>query len=303
MMKPLPVIVGLGEVLWDVFPDGPRFGGAPANFVCSAAGLGRSQFEVVMASAIGHDELGQLASAELNDHHVNTAAVARVNYPTGQVNVTLDEEGHASYEFASNTAWDHLYWTDGLAVLANRTNVVCFGTLGQRADDSQRTIRRFVASTPPACLRLLDINLRSPFWNQDVILQSLAMANALKLNDSELPVIASLLQLRGSDEAVLAQIMERYSLKLIALTRGAHGSLLLRDSGECSDLAGQSIHVVDTVGAGDAFTATLALGVLRGLRLDTINRWASDVAAFVCTQAGATPRLPASLCLPQETIQ
>ncbi len=116
-------------------------------------------------------------------------------------------------------------------------------------------------------------------------------------------MIVSLLQLRGSDEAGLAQIMERYSLKVIALTRGANGSLLLRNSGERSDLAGQPVNVVDTVGAGDAFTAALALGILRGLPLDDINRWASDVAAFVCTQAGATPRLPASLCLPQETLQ
>jgi fructokinase len=301
-MKPLPVIVGLGEVLWDMFPDGPRFGGAPANFVCSAAGLGRGQFEVAMASAVGDDELGRLAFAALNEHQVNIAAVARLNYPTGQVDVTLDEHGHASYEFASNTAWDHLPWTNELEALANRANVVCFGTLAQRSDQSQKTIRRFVASTPPSCLRLLDINLRWPFWHHDVILQSLAMASALKLNDSELPVIASLLQLRGSDEAVLAQIMERYSLKVIALTRGANGSLLLQDSGERSDLAGQSVRVVDTVGAGDAFTAALALGVLRGLRLEAIHRWASDVAAFVCTQAGATPRLPASLGLPQETI-
>ncbi len=302
-MKSLPVIVGLGEVLWDMFPDGPRFGGAPTNFVCSAAGLGRGQFEVMLASAIGHDELGRLAVAELTDHQVNIATVARVNYRTGQVNVTLDEHGHASYEFAANTAWDHLPWTNELEQLATRTNVVCFGTLAQRSDQSQRTIRQFVASTPPSCLRLLDINLRSPFWNQDVILQSLAQAGALKLNDSELPEIASLLQLRGSNEAVLAQIMERYSLKVIALTRGANGSLLLRDSGERSDLAGQSVHVVDTVGAGDAFTAALALGVLRGHRLDAVHHWASDVAAFVCTQAGATPRLPASLRLPQETVQ
>ena len=302
-MKPLPVIVGLGEVLWDVFPDGPRFGGAPANLVCSAAGLGRGQFEVVMASAIGDDELGRRALAALNEHQVNSAAVARLNYPTGQVDVTLDEHGHASYEFASNTAWDHLPWTNELEELTSRTNVVCFGTLAQRSEESQGTIRRFVASTPASCLRLLDINLRSPFWNHDVILQSLGMASALKLNDSELPVISSLLEFRGSDEAVLAQIMERYSFKFVALTRGANGSLLLQDSGERSDLPGQSVNVVDTVGAGDAFTAALALGILRGLGLEAIHRWASDVAAFVCTQAGATPHLPASLCLPQETIQ
>lgn len=302
-MKPLPVVVGLGEVLWDVFPDGPRFGGAPANFVCSAARLGHGQFEVVMASAVGDDELGRLAFAALNEHQVNSAVVAQLNYPTGQVDVTLDEHGHASYEFAANTAWDHLPWTPELEALANRTDVVCFGTLAQRSDPSQKTIRRFVASVPSSCLRLLDINLRSPFWNPDVILQSLTMASALKLNNSELLVVAGLLQLRGSDEAILAQLMERYPLKIIALTRGANGSLLLQDSGECSDLAGQSVQVVDTVGAGDVFTAALALGFLHDHPLETIHRWASDVAAFVCTQAGATPSLPGSLCLPQITHQ
>jgi fructokinase len=296
-MKTVPVIVGLGEVLWDVFPDGPRFGGAPANFTCCAAELGHGQVDVAIVSAVGNDELGRLAIAELNDHQVNSTEVARLNYPTGQVDVKLDEHGQASYQFATNTAWDHLAWTKELESLANRTNVVCFGTLAQRSNQSQSTIRQFIASTPPSCLRILDINLRWPYWNEDVILQSLAMANALKLNDSELHAITSLLQIRGSDEAVLAQIMERYSLKVIALTRGANGSLLLRDSGELSDLAGQSLDVVDTVGVGDAFTAALALGILGGLSLKAIHLWANEVAAFVCTQAGATPRLPARLKL------
>lgn len=300
-MKAIPVIVGLGEVLWDVFPDGPRFGGAPANFTCGAAELGQRQVDVTIVSAVGNDDLGRLAIAELNDHQVNSTEVARLHYPTGQVDVLLDEHGHASYQFAPDTAWDHLAWTKELESLANRTNAVCFGTLAQRSKQSQSTIRQFIASTPPSCLRILDINLRWPYWNEDVILQSLAMANALKLNDSELQEITSLLQIRGSDEAVLAQIMERYSLQVIALTRGENGSLLLRDSGERSDLAGQSVQVVDTVGVGDAFTAALALGFLGGLSLKAIHLWASDVAAFVCTQAGATPRLPAHLKLQHES--
>jgi fructokinase len=301
-MKQIPVIVGLGEVLWDVFPDGARFGGAPANFVCSAAGLGGNQCEVLMASAVGNDELGERALAALSDHQVDIAAVAQVNYPTGHVDVKLDRHGHASYEFAANTAWDHLQWSSGLEQLARRTDVVCFGTLGQRSEISRKTIRRFVASTPSDCLRLLDVNLRSPFWNEEIVRQSLTLASALKLNDAELPLIAGLLALQGNDEDVVQQIMARYSLKIVALTRGANGSLLLRESGERSDLAGRPIGVVDTVGAGDAFTAALAMGVLRGLPLDIINRWASDVAAFVCSQSGATPRLPTSLCL-QEAVR
>jgi fructokinase len=298
-----PVIVGLGEVLWDVFPDGPRFGGAPANFACSAAGLGQHQFDVAMASAVGHDELGQRALGELRNHQVNVSAVARVNYPTGQVHVTPDHEGHASYQFALNTAWDHLLWSNGLEQLARRADVVCFGTLGQRSDLSRQTIRRFLASTRPTCLRLLDVNLRSPFWDDEVVLESLRLANAFKLNDTELPIIASVLELQGNDEDVLQQIIVRCSLKFAALTRGANGSFLLRATGERSDLAGQTITVVDTVGAGDSFTAAVAVGVLSGMTLDAINRWASDVAAFVCTRPGATPRLPESLCVRQDVFQ
>jgi fructokinase len=300
-MKARPVVVGLGEVLWDLFDDGPRFGGAPANFACSVAELGRNQFEVVLASAVGNDELGDLAFAALADHQVNSEFVARLNYPTGKVDVTLDEYGHASYAFASNTAWDHLIWNQQLETLANRANVVCFGTLAQRSDKSQKTIQHFVANTPASCLRMLDINLRDPYWNQDVILQSLAIANALKLNDSELCAMTSLLQLKGSDEAKLEQIMKRFSLRVIALTRGSKGSLLLLDSGERSDLAAHSVEVVDTVGVGDAFTATLALGLLKELPLETVHRWANEVAAFVCTQSGATPRLRSNLCLPDES--
>ena len=301
-MKARPVVVGLGEVLWDLFDDGPRFGGAPANFACSVAELGRNQFEVVLASAVGNDELGDLAIAALDEHQVNSQAVARLDYTTGQVDVKLDARGHASYTFASNTAWDHLTWDQELEVLASRTNVVCFGTLAQRSYKSRKTIRQFVASTPDACLRMLDINLRAPYWTPDVILQSLEIANALKLNDSELGAMTSLLQLKGSDEAKLEQIMKRFSLEVIALTRGSKGSLLLLDSGERSDLAVQSVDVVDTVGVGDAFTATLTLGFLKGYPLDTVHRWANDVAAFVCTQPGGTPRLPSSLCLPDESI-
>jgi fructokinase len=294
-MNHKPVIVGLGEVLWDVFPDGPRFGGAPANFVCSVAGLGQDQFEVAMASSVGNDELGRRALDQLRQHGVDVSAVTQLDAPTGQVHVSLDPQGHASYEFASNTAWDHLAWSDTLERLARRADVVCFGTLGQRSDASKQTIRQFVSSTPPGSLRLLDVNLRSPYWNEEVILQSLSLANALKLNDAELPVIAGLLKLQGTDEAILEQILRQHSLRIVALTRGAKGSLLIRADGTHSDLAGQPVAVVDTVGAGDAFTAAMAIGVLRELSLQALHRWASDVAAYVCTQAGATPELPASL--------
>ena len=290
-MNQIPVIVGLGEVLWDIFPDGPRFGGAPANFVCSAAGLARGRFEVAMASAVGVDELGQRAIATLVDHQVSVKTVAQVNYPTGQVHVRLDNQGHATYEFAMDTAWDRLEWSSSLAELALLSDVVCFGTLGQRSHESLSTIRRFVCATGPSALRILDINLRPPFYSDEIILDSLRLANVLKLNDEELPVLARLTGLTGSPTDMLRQLAKRYELKVVALTRGANGAILMRGD-ETSESPGVETKVVDTVGAGDAYTAALAIGLINDRDLETINRTACEVAAFVCSQSGATPQMP-----------
>ena len=301
-MKQDRVLVGLGEILWDVFASGPRFGGAPANFACSAAGLATEAFEVHIAGAVGNDTLGTQARKALLDHHVKTDALSIVDYPTGQVLVSLDGDGHASYEFAANSAWDHLEWSDILESVAKTTDVVCWGTLGQRSEISKQTIRRFVASTPTHALRILDINLRSPFWNQEIIHNSLAMANVLKLNETELPVVSEMLEFAGSELDVMRQIMSKYSLQVVALTRGANGSVLIRDDNEHSEVPGLPTTVIDTVGAGDSFTACLALGLLQGLTLDAINRWASQVAAFVCSQPGATPELPSHLRMAQQSF-
>jgi len=284
-----PLIVGLGEILWDVFPDGPRFGGAPANFACHVAALGGT---AEMVSAVGRDELGEKALAELGNRHVGTRGVHRDEQrPTGTVTVSLDADGHASYEFAADTAWDALPWSEDLAQLAERTSAVGFGTLGQRSERSRETIRRFVAATPSTALRIFDVNLRPPFVSDAVILESLALANVLKLNDEELPVLAALCGLSGSDVEVMRELAEKFALGAVALTRGPNGAVLLRD-GRVSEQPGIETQVVDTVGAGDAYTAVLALGLLEGRNLDAINRGACQVAAFVCSQSGATPQLP-----------
>jgi fructokinase len=290
-----PTVVGLGEVLWDVFPDGPRFGGAPANFACSIAELAGNTVNSCMVSAVGRDGLGERAVDSLRSHGVDTACVATADRPTGQVFVHLDSAGHASYEFAMNTAWDNLDWSPELEQLAARTDAVCFGTLGQRGETSRETIRRFVRTTPPNALRILDVNLRPPFWTSDVIQESLPLANIVKLNDAELPVLAKILGLHGSDQTQLQLLIEHFSLHLAALTRGKDGALLVNNSGESSDLLGQPTTVVDTVGAGDSFTATLVVGLLRGLPLGTINAWAGRVASYVCSQPGATPHFPSAL--------
>lgn len=290
-----PTIVGLGEVLWDVFPDGPRFGGAPANFACTTAQLVGKRAAVWMASSVGRDDLGRRALAALSEHGVETGCVSQIERPTGQVLVKLDAARHATYTFAADTAWDNLAWSSDLAELARRADAVCFGTLAQRSATSRQTIQRFVRETPASCLRVLDINLRPPFWTEDVVLESLELAGILKLNDTELPVVRDLLSLHGDDRDVLRQLCDRYSLSAIALTLGASGSLLMSSIGESSDLPGAPVDVADTVGAGDAFTAALVGGLLGGLPLGAINEWAGRVASFVCTQPGATPGIPDAL--------
>lgn len=284
-------VVGLGEILWDVFPDGPRFGGAPANFACHAAQLGAN---AVMVSAVGQDELGEKAIRALTEKGVETSHVAETKFPTGIVNVQLDNAGKASYEFATNTAWDHLEWSANIEMLADKTDAVCFGTLGQRSETSRQTIQQFVKSLPADALRVLDINLRPPFYTQAVIRESLAIANILKLNDDELPLLARLCGLGGSEADVMKSLSEKYHFRLVALTKGAKGAVLLqgRDVSECP---GFPTTIADTVGAGDAFTAALIMGLLNHRPLESINETACKIAAFVCSQPGATPELPAEL--------
>ena len=290
-MKEPSLVVGIGEVLWDMFPDGARFGGAPANFACSFAGLAKGRWPVAVVSAVGEDELGEKAVQSLVDHQLDVKHVSRMRQPTGQVHVRLNDLGHASYEFATKSAWDYLEWSGKLQQLASRTAVVCFGTLGQRHTTSRATIRRFVSETPSSALRIFDINIRKPYVDGAMILDSMQMANVLKMNQDELPVLADLYHLSGSDVSILKQLQSRFSLQLVALTRGEAGALIVRGE-EISDLQGVETQVVDTVGAGDAFTAMAALGLLLGLDLDTINRKACQVASFVCMHSGATPRMP-----------
>ncbi len=286
-------IIGLGEVLWDVFPNGPRFGGAPANFACCAAGVSGSAVQVSMMSAVGKDSLGRQGLNEFRKRHVDVTHVVPLDLQTGQVLVQLDAQGQASYQFLEDTAWDHIAWTTSLQNLAEQADAVCFGTLGQRSVVSRETIRQFMNSTREGCLRILDINLRPPYWSDAVILESLPLANVLKLNNDELPIVASILSLQGNEEELMRQLLQKFSLRLVALTRGAAGSLLLSRSGERSELPGQKIKAVDTVGAGDAFTAALTVGLLQDKPLAETHSWADRVAAFVCTQAGATPDFPA----------
>jgi len=288
-------IVGIGEILWDVFPDGPHFGGAPANFACTAAELAGGAHDVFSVGSVGRDELGQQAVELLKSHGVNVSCVSSSEFPTGRVDVSLDEAGVPTFDIATNTAWDNVPWSSELEQLAARADAVCFGTLAQRSPATRDMIRKFLAATRPHCLRILDINLRPPFWGEQVVRESLALANVLKLNDTEVDVLLDHAGPGGTDDELLASLMETFELQLIAITCGAKGSTLLRRGGERSDQPSPPTKVVDTVGAGDAFTAALAIGLLEGAKLDVVNAWANRVASFVCGQAGGTPHFPAEL--------
>ncbi|MEW6305672.1 MAG: carbohydrate kinase [Verrucomicrobiota bacterium] len=292
-MSARPVIVGIGEVLWDVYPDAAHFGGAPANFACHVASLGAQSW---MVGAVDRDELGERAMKILRQRGVEWSLVSRdAARPTGRVRVTLDAAGKPAYEFAADTAWDHLAWSDDLAALAARCDAVCFGTLGQRSPVSRDTIRRFVQATPQAALRVFDVNLRQRFYDAETIRASLQIASAVKLNDEELPVVGELCGLRAaSPRKLLIELAKAFDLRLAALTRGPRGSLLIAGCAE-DDAPAPAVKVVDTVGAGDAFTAAMVMGFLRRLPLDVINRQANAVASFVCSEPGATPALPGRL--------
>ena len=285
------MVVGIGEVLWDLLPTGARIGGAPANFACHASQLSAA---ASMVSGVGQDNLGRQAIEALAACGVATDQVKQNSYNTGSVDVTLDDQGHPAYTIATDVAWDHLAWSDELAELAAATDAVCFGSLGQRSEESRRTIQHFVGSTPHESWRIFDVNLRPPFVDDIVLLQSLALANVLKLNDEELPILASMCGLSGSEADLTRRLASHFELEAVALTCGSRGALLLRH-GEISEQPAVSTNIVDTVGAGDAYAAALAMGLLANRELDAINQTACRIAAFVCSQSGAVPVLPDEL--------
>jgi fructokinase len=264
-----------------MFPSGPRFGGAPANFAVAAAKrLGRTA-EIQMASAVGSDLLGSRAIEALQGHGVGVSCIQVGTRPTGQVLVQLDRQGQASYRFAEHQAWDEIVWNANLESLAKRCAVVCFGTLAQRNRVSRTTIQLFVETAQQA-IRLFDINIRQPYFSNEVALAGLKIANVVKLNEEELPMVAQLTGFAGEWREVARQIREYWGLRFLAVTRGAEGALLLTADEEHFAPA-PSVQVVSTVGAGDAYAAALVAGILRGDRVQEINTQAVSMAADACT--------------------
>jgi fructokinase len=286
-------VVGLGEVLWDMLPAGKQLGGAPANFayICSLLG-----HRAIVASATGADTLGEelrerLAQLGLDAPFIQLDA----KHPTGAVNVFLDQHGQPEYEIKKNVAWDFLAVTPEWRQLAAHADVVCFGTLAQRSAASRATIQAFLRASRTDAVRIFDVNLRQSFFSADVLTESLRLAQVVKLNDSELPVVTRCLELSGAGEKSRAENLRRaFGLDLVCVTRGSRGSLLVRES-ECDEHPGFSVRVQDLVGAGDAFTAALAHHLLRGSSLRVINEAANRMGAWVASQAGATPRPDANV--------
>jgi len=284
-------VVGLGEVLWDVLPDGKKLGGAPANFAYHAGQFG---LETLAVSALGKDALAEETIAALDERGLKYL-LPRVDYPTGTVQVTLTVDGIPTYEIKENVAWDNIPYTPELAEIASNCRAVCFGSLAQRNVTSWATIRQFLDNTPTDCLKVFDINLRQQFYTKDVIEESLKRCNILKINDEELVIIKRMygyddLDMRGICEKILAD----YQLKMLVLTCGTNGSYVFAP-GLTSFQETPKVKVADTVGAGDSFTGSFCASILNGKSLEDAHRKAVAVSAFVCTQNGAMPKYPEDL--------
>jgi fructokinase len=286
-----PRILSCGEVLWDLFPDGERFGGAPANFACHSAVLGGA---VSMLSAVGCEARGDAALSIMRGLGVDTSLVQRsATAPTGSVAVAVDAAGKPSFVIHADAAWDRVEWTSDLERRITEFDVIYFGTLGQREEGSRATIRRALhRARARHVLRVLDVNLRRPFYDAALIRESIELANVLKLSDEELPEVAAACGLspNTSHETTLRALRAQEGLDVVVMTRGAEGALLV--SADCVvEQPAIPTRVVDTVGAGDSFTAALVLGMLRGDAWREVLRKACEVASAVCAQPGAVPAL------------
>jgi fructokinase len=285
-------VVGLGEVLWDLLPERTCLGGAPANFAYITTLMGD---QGIVASRVGEDSRGldalrRMEELGLDIDHVQTDR----ERPTGTVKVELDGKGTARFEIAHPVAWDSLEWTLDWQDLAENADAVCFGSLAQRSEESRATIRNFLRATLPGTLKVFDVNLRQSYYSQEVLAESMSLADIVKLNDEELPKIMSLAKLPHKDELSSAQrLLDTYDLKLICITRGGRGSLLVSDKpargGDASEHPGFRVRVADTVGSGDAFTAGLVHEYLHGASLDLMNEVANLVGAWVASEVGAMP--------------
>lgn len=286
MSKAQHTVVGLGELLWDLLPSGEQMGGAPANFAYMSALLGDRG---VVASRVGADALGAKAVERLTQAGLITSHVqVDDHHATGTVRVWLDEQAKPTFTITEDVAWDFMEWTANWQALAAQADAVCFGSLAQRSPQSRTTIRQFIEATRSDALTFFDVNLRAPFYSAEVLTESLRLARVVKLNDEEVRVVMKLCGLSGSDEDDLRRLMRAYDLEMVCVTRGEHGSLLVTNA-EAAVHPGFRLDAVDTVGAGDAFSAAVVHHYLRGATLERISDAANRLGAWVATQPGGMP--------------
>ena len=288
-----PYVVGLGEALWDVLPEGKKLGGAPANFAFHAAQFGR---RAIAVSAVGEDNLGTETLEEFKKKNLNVL-MPRVPYATGTVQVTVDEQGIPTYDIKENVAWDNIPFTPEIESVAKQCEAVCWGSLAQRNVVSRQTIQKFLDAMPSDGnrLRIFDINLRQNFYTPEVIQDSLQRCNVLKINDEELVTISRLFGYPGLDiRNKCWLILGKYNLRMLVLTCGVNGSYVFTP-GHVSYQPTPKVEVADTVGAGDSFTGSFCASILRGRSVAEAHEIAVRVSAYVCTQKGAMPRLPEEL--------
>ena len=287
------VIVGMGEALWDVLPEGKKIGGAPANFAYHVSQFG---FDSQVVSAVGDDRLGNEILENFAEKKLNSL-IEKVPYPTGTVQVELDAEGVPMYDIKEGVAWDNIPFTPALEKLARRTHAVCFGSLAQRRGVSREAINRFLDAMPDGegqC-KIFDINLRQGFYTKEILCNSMKKCNILKINDEELVTISRMFGYPGIDLQDKCWILlAKYNLKMLILTCGINGSYVFTP-GEISFVETPEVEVADTVGAGDSFTAAFVAAILKGKPVAEAHRLAVEVSAFVCTKNGAMPVLPESL--------
>ena len=282
-------IVGLGEALWDVLPEGKKLGGAPANFAYHAGQFG---LDTIAISALGEDALAEETIEALKEHGLNYL-MPRVPYPTGTVQVTLAEGGIPTYDIKEGVAWDNIPYTDEMVEIAKNARAVCFGSLAQRNKVSRENIRKFLADTPADCLKICDINPRQQFYSKEVLEDSFRLCNILKINDEELVVVNRMFGYEGLDmRQTCERMVQDYGLKMLVLTCGTNGSYVFTDDGLTSFQDTPKVEVADTVGAGDSFTGSFCACIINGKPVQEAHKTAVQVSAFVCTQNGAMPTVP-----------
>jgi fructokinase len=288
---PRPIVVGLGELLWDLFPKGKQLGGAPANFAYITALLGDSG---IVASRVGDDRLGQEALWHLKSSGLDVSRIQRdPTHPTGTVKVEVDLRGQPEYLISENVAWDFLEFSEDWISLARATHAVCFGSLAQRNSVSRSTIRAFLSALPSFAIGIFDVNLRQAYFTGDLLRDSARHATILKLNHEEFPRLLDLLRcpLKGSERSDIFAarwLCRELGIRLVCITRGRAGSALVTAESH-HEHPGFSVKIADTVGAGDAFTAALVHHALRGSSLPTMNAAANRMGAWVASQEGAMP--------------